>query len=268
MKLHTILLSTAVAVFTLHNANAAPTDVLATVNGTTITQHMFDLYSKQRGVEDASKLPAEQKKRLVDELVNRELLFRSALEQKLDSKPDVSAELDNARMNILASNAVRNEVETRSALSDEKLKESYQAFLKELSGLEYKTRHILIEKQQADGETKAKALIAELDKGGDFAKLANDNATGAADGGELEWFNADDMIKPFVDAVVKLQKGQYTKAPVQTEYGWHIIQLQDTRKVPPPSFDDVKEQLLMNARNTQIENYIKGLRAKAKIEVK
>lgn len=263
MKLHSVLLSTAVAVFTFNSAIAAPADVLATVNGTTITQHMFDLYSKQRGVEDASKLPAEQKKRLVDELVNRELLFRSALEQKLDSKPDVSAELDNARMNILASNAVRNEVETRSALSDEKLKESYQAFLKELPGLEYKTRHILV-----DNEDKAKALVTELDKGGDFAKLANDNATGAADGGELEWFNPDDMIKPFVDAVVKLQKGQYTKAPVQTQYGWHIIQLQDTRKVPPPSFDDVKEQLLMNARNTQIENYIKGLRAKAKIEVK
>lgn len=263
MKLHTLLLSTAVAVFTFNSANAAPTDVLATVNGTTITQHMFDLYSKQRGVEDASKIPAEQKKRLVDELVNRELLFRSALEQKLDNKPEVSAELDNARMNILASNAVRNEIEVRNPVSDENLKASYQTYLKELSGLEYKTRHILV-----DNEDKAKALVTELDKGGDFVKLANDNTTGAPDGGELEWFNPDDMIKPFVDAVLKLKKDQYTKAPVQTQYGWHIIQLQDTRKVPPPALEDVKEQLLMNARNTQIENFLKALRDKAKIEVK
>lgn len=263
MKLHSLLLSTAVAVFTVNSVIAAPTDVLATVNSTAITQHMFDLYSKQRGVENAGKIPADQKKRLVDELVNRELLFRAALEQKLESKPDVSAELDNARMNILASNAVRNEIEVRSAISDDKLKEEYQSFLKGLSGLEYKTRHILV-----DNEDKAKALVAELDKGGDFAKLANDNATGAPDGGELEWFSPDDMIKPFVDAVVKLKKDQYTKAPVQTQYGWHIIQLQDTRKVPPPAFEDVKEQLLMNARNTQIENFLKGLRAKAKIEVK
>lgn len=265
MKRYSILLTTAVATFalTFNAAYAGPDDLLATVNGTAITQHMFDLYTKQRGVEDSSKLPPDQKKKLVEELVNRELLFRSALELKLENNPDVSFELNNARLNILASTAVRNEIETRNPIGDDKLKEHYQTFLKELSGLEYKTRHILV-----DDEDKAKTLVAELDKGTDFVKLANENSTGAADGGELEWFSPDDMIKPFVDAVAKLKKDQYTKTPVKTQYGWHIIQLQDTRKVPPPSLEDVKEQLLMSARNSQIETYLKSLRDKAKIDVK
>lgn len=244
-------------------AAAASTDVLATVNGTHITQQTLEIYARQRGIDDLSKLPPERKSKIVEELVNRELLYRAALDKKLDKKPETTAELDSARANILASGVIRSELEARGELSEAKLKEGYDKFIKDLPGLEYKTRHILL-----DSEEKAKAVIAQLDKGGDFAKLANEHSTGAADGGELEWFQPEDMIKPFADAAVKLKKDEYTKTPVQTQYGWHVIQLQDTRKVTPPAFEDVKEQIRMSARNSTIEAYIKTLRDKAKVEIK
>ena len=242
---------------------AAPAQVLATVNGTQITQQTLETYARQRGIEDADKLPPDRKTKIIDELINRELLYRAALEKKLDKKSDAITELESARSNILASVAVRYELDARGELSETKLKEGYDKFIKDLPGLEYKTRHILL-----DNEEKAKGVIAELEKGADFVKLANEHSTGAADGGELEWFQPEDMIKPFSDAAVKLQKDQYTKTPVQTQYGWHVIQLQDTRKVTPPSFEDVKEQIRMSARNESIEAYIKSLRTKAKIEIK
>ena len=243
--------------------SAAPTDVLATVNGVHVTQQTLETYARQRGIDDLNKLAPDRKAKIIEELVNRELLFRAALDKKLDKKADTTIELDSARANILASAAVRNELDARGELSEAKLKEGYDKFIKDLPGLEYKTRHILL-----DSEDKAKDVIVALDKGGDFVKLANEHSTGAADGGELEWFQPEDMIKPFSEAAVKLKKDEYTKTPVQTQYGWHVIQLQDTRKVTPPGFEDVKEQIRMNARNTAIEAYIKTLRDKAKVEIK
>ncbi len=260
---HTMMALSLAACTTAGSAVAAPADVLATVNGTHITQQMLEIYVRQRGIEDLSKLAPDRKTKIIDELVNRELLYRAALDKKLDKKPDTLADLENARASILASSAVRGELEARGELTEAKLKEGYDKFIKNLPGLEYKTRHILL-----DSEDKAKEVIAQLDKGADFVKLANEHSTGAADGGELEWFQPEDMIKPFSDAAVKLQKDQYTKTPVQTQYGWHVIQLQDTRKVTPPSFDDVKEQIRTNARNATIEAYIKSLRDKAKVEIK
>ncbi len=260
---HTVIGLSLAACGTTGISSAAPAEVLATVNGTHITQQTLEVYARQRGIDDLGKLPPERKTKIVDELVNRELLYRAALEKKLDKKADTTSELESARANILASMAVRNELNAHGELSEAKLKEGYDKFIKDLPGLEYKTRQVLL-----DSEDKAKAVIAELDKGGDFVKLANEHSTGAADGGELEWFQPEDMIKPFSDAAMKLKKDEYTKTPVQTQYGWHVIQLQDTRKVTPPAFEDVKEQIRMSARNAAIEAYIKNLRNKAKVEIK
>lgn len=241
-------------------AHAAPTDVLATVNGTSITQRMFDIYAKQRGVEDAAQLPPERKALLVDELINRELLFRAAMEKKLDKNSDTGAELESAKLNILAGASVRTYLDKQPETPDEKLKEEYEKLVKGNSGMEYKTRHILV-----DTEEKATAIIAELDKGGDFAKLVETHSAAGSDGGDLEWFQPGDMVKPFADATAALKKDEYTKKPVQTQYGWHIIQLQDTRSVTPPPFEEMKSQLRVRARNASIETYLKTLREKAKI---
>jgi peptidyl-prolyl cis-trans isomerase C len=244
-------------------AHAAATDVLATVNGTSITQRMFDIYAKQRGVEDTATLPAERKAQLVDELINRELLYRAAVEKKLDKNADTSAELESAKLNILAGASVRAHLDKQPEATDEALKKDYDQMAKEGAGLEYKTRHILV-----DSEDKAAGIIAELEKGGDFAKLVETNSAAGTEGGELEWFQPRDMVKSFAEATAQLEKGAYTKKPVQTQYGWHVIQLMDTRPVTPPPFDEVKGQLRMRARNASIETYLKSLREKAKIERK
>ncbi len=243
--------------------HAAPTDVLATVNGTSITQRMFDIYAKQRGVENADQLPPDRKALLVDELINRELLFRAAVEKKLDKDSSTGAELESAKLNILAGASVKSYLDKQPEISDDVLKKEYDKLAKDNPGMEYKTRHILV-----DAEDKATAIIAELDKGADFAKLVETHSSAATEGGELEWFQAGDMVKPFADATAQLKKGEYTKKPVQTQYGWHVIQLQDTRAVTPPPFDEMKNQLRVRARNTSIEAYLKTLREKAKIEKK
>jgi peptidyl-prolyl cis-trans isomerase C len=261
MKFRHLLVAAALAASGL--SHAAKDDVLATVNSTKITQEMFDAYARQRGTDDAASVPADRKQKLLEELINRELLYRAAAEKKLDTREDIAAELESARMNIMASAAVRWELDMKGGSTEEKLHEGYDKFIKELPMLEYKTRHLLV-----DSEDKAKELIAELDKGADFAKLLSAHGAGTVEGGELDWFQPGDMLQSFSDATVKLNKGEYTKTPVQTQYGWHVVQLQDTRKLTPPSFDEVKEQIRTSTRNAVIESYINDLRAKSKIEIK
>ena len=142
-----------------------------------------------------------------------------------------------------------------------------EAFYKEKTaklGNEFKARHILV----AD-EDKAKKMIAELDKGADFGELAKKNSTdaSAANGGELGWFSAQQMVKPFADAVAKLDKGKYTAEPIQTQFGWHVIMLDDKRDITPPPLDQVKKQLQMVLQNQRIQSYVQGLRDQAKVDI-
>ena len=130
---------------------------------------------------------------------------------------------------------------------------------------EYKARHIL-----TTTETEAQAVIAQLNKGANFATLAKEKSidtSSAQNGGELGWFSPDQMVKPFADAVEKLKKGSYTQTPVHTQYGWHVILLQDVRAVQPPPFDEVKDQVRGIMQNRIIGEYIDGLRKKAKIQI-
>ena len=119
-------------------------------------------------------------------------------------------------------------------------------------------------------EDEAKKIIAELDKGGDFAKIANKVSLDGKDtqnGGDLGWFVASQMVAPFSEAVVKLEKGQYTKTPVQTQFGWHVILREDSRAQTPPPLDSVKEQLLPYLQRKKVQDYIEGLRKSAKVEI-
>jgi peptidyl-prolyl cis-trans isomerase C len=149
-----------------------------------------------------------------------------------------------------------------SRISDEELKKEYNKRKQDMTTHEYKARHILVEKEDT-----ARNIIAKLDKGADFAKLAEQESTGpsAAHGGDLGWFKPGEMVKEFSDAVEKLDNGKYTKSPVKSEFGWHVILREEVRDVPPPPFEQMREQLQMRAQNVQIEQYIKSLRNKAEI---
>ena len=129
---------------------------------------------------------------------------------------------------------------------------------------EYKARHILVKT-----EDEAKNVIAQLDKGADFAKLAKEKSIGPSgkEGGDLGWFSPDNMVKPFADAAAALKVGTYSKTPVHTQFGWHVIKLEDTRPVSPPSFDELKNQLMNSWRNKMISAYLDRLRSEANVKI-
>ena len=258
-----LVAAAAIFIGSINLASAADDTVVATVNGTKITEWTLDRYASQRGLPPGAP-KGQQRNALIEELINRELIYQDAVSIGIDKAPAIKQEIEHQRINIIASSML-NRSSDRFAVSDADLKKEYDNRKDELGGKEFKARHILL-KNEAD----AKAVIAELDKGADFATLAGKKSTGpsAVNGGDLGWFKADQMVKPFSDATAKLKKGSYTKTPVVTQFGWHVIKLEDTRAVNPPKFDDVKEQIRVGLQNKLIENYIAGLRKTAKINKK
>jgi len=234
----------------------APSDkVLAIVNGNPITQATYDHHVAAR--------PNRDPKAVIDELVKREVLLQDALKRGIDKQPEVIAELATLRENLLVG-AVLKTMSNDISLSDEELNKFYSDHLKELSVTEYKARHILVATEE-----EAKAIIAELDKGTDFEKLAKEKSKdNATEGGELGWFNSSQMVKPFSEAIAVLPKGKYSSQPVNTEFGWHVILHEDTRQTPAPSFDKVKDRIKMAVQRTKLQEYIQQLQSQAKVEIK
>ncbi len=238
--------------------------VIATVDGNKITQAMLDVYALQRGAPSSSDVDQEQRDKLLQELINREILYQKAMAGKMEKNAQVQLELDSARRNILASQVIRNLAEGDKELTDEFLTAEYNKYIATLSNTEFKARHILV-----DSEEGAKSIVAELDKGTDFIKLAEEKSDGPSKsaGGDLGWFRSEQMVKPFSDAVAKLEKGKYTKTPIKTEFGWHVILLEDTRTISPPPFSAIKDQLAQKIRTERITNFLADVRKTAKIDI-
>ncbi len=258
-----IFVATTVFAGTTSITLAADKDIIAIVNGTNITEWTLKRYASQRGLPP--EMPkGQQRAAIIEELINRKLIYQDAISIGIDKAPAIINEIEYQRTNAIAGSML-NRSSDRFEVSDEELKKEYESRKGELGGKELKARHILLEK-----EDEAKTIIAELDKGADFATLASEKSTGpsAGDGGDLGWFSIEQMVKPFSDSANKLEKGSYSKTPVKTQFGWHVILLEDTRLVNPPSFDDVREQIRVGLQNKLIETYISGLRETAKIEQK
>jgi len=240
-----------------------PEAVVATVNGSEITEEMLQVFaaqlSRNPGAQPVSRDDA------LNQLVNIELVTQDAEKHNIDKRPNVIKQLEWQRRSLLVGVSMREYVTTHP-VTDAELKKLYDERMKNHDGNEYKASHILVE-----GEADAKAIIAELDKGADFAKLATEKSkdpSGQQNGGDLGWFSPDQMVKPFAEAVAKMKKGEITKKPVQTQFGWHVIRMDDSRKVDPPSFESVKEQLQAHAQNQRVEAYLEDLRKGAKIDIK
>ncbi|WP_455222324.1 peptidylprolyl isomerase [Kaarinaea lacus] len=237
--------------------------VVVVVNGKEITASMLQAYQKSRGfIDNISK--KQQIQMMVEELINRELIYQDAVKNKVDKSDDVQAQLDLMRKNVVAGAMLKNVTEA-AKISDEELKKEYDKRKDQLATTEYKASHILVE-----SEDDAKTIIAEIDKGANFADLAKKKSTGpsATHGGDLGWFKSDEMVKPFAVAVEGLKNGEYTKTPVKSDFGWHVILRENSREVPPPPYEQMREQLKMRVQNLQIEQYIASLRKEAKIERK
>lgn len=239
---------------------------VAIVNGKPITQEIYKHYLEQankqrRGQNATGNIPREA---IVNELVNRELLYQKAVKEKVEKNPEVAFQLEQLRINMMIQGLL-NKVATSKPVTDADLKKEYDARIGGNDAMEYSARHILLKTEE-----EAKTVIAELDSGSDFAELAKKKSTGpsAKDGGNLGWFNPGQMVPPFSQAVAQMKKGTYSKTPVKTQFGWHVIKLEDTRKPEPPKFEDVKNQLQMVVQNRRIQDYIENLRKSAKVEIK
>ncbi|MGE5384466.1 MAG: peptidyl-prolyl cis-trans isomerase [Betaproteobacteria bacterium] len=242
-------------------AVAAKGDASATtVNGQAIPQYVYDAFlaeQKAQGAPDSAELKAAVK----EELVRRELLTQEAKKKGLDKKPEIQGQIELARQAVLIRAAITDYVKAHP-VSDDKLKKDYEAIKAQMGSTEYKTRHVLVEK-----EDDAKAIIAKLDKGEKIADLAKQSKDpGSKDnGGDLGWSAPSAYVKPFGEAMQKLKKGEYTKQPVKTDFGYHVIMLEDTRPLAHPPFEQIKPQLQQRANQQVLEQYIKDLRAKAKV---
>jgi len=200
-----------------------------------------------------------------DELINREVLQQEAQRAGFARKPEVQTQLDMARQEIVVSAYLRDWV-SKHPVSDAEVQKEYDRVRAQAGSKEYKARHILVEE-----EDQAKAIIAELKKGGKFDELAAKNSKdpGSKDrGGDLDWNLPNAFDKNFADAMVKLEKGKYTDAPVHTRFGYHVIQLEDVRETKFPALADVKPRLQQQLMQHKIEGLVRGLRAKAKVEEK
>lgn len=255
-------LALTIASKTVHSADitpqAAAAKVLVDVNGRKITEEMLERYVKYRGIpKDAH--PEQQRKMMLEELINRELIYLDAVDKGVDKMPEVQADVENQKVNVVAG-AMLRETTKDVKFTDQQLKQAYDEYIKKMpSAVEYKARHILL-----NDEKTAKEVIAELDKGANFVELTKKKSA-EPEGGDLGWFQADQMIKPFADVIVKLKNGEYTKTPVKTDYGWHVVLREDSRKADPPTFDSLKEQFRMRLMNKTVEAYIGSLRDKGKI---
>jgi peptidyl-prolyl cis-trans isomerase C len=267
--LHATALLIGIALFigskTVNSAESAQqtpvSKVLAEVNGRQITEDTLQRYMKFRGLpKDAD--PEQQRNKMIEELINRELLYIDAVEKGVDKLPEVQADLENQKTNVIAGAMLKQATDSIS-LTDEELKQAYDDYIKTMPATEeYKARHILLE-----DEANAKAVIEELNHGADFTKLAQEKSTGPSGptGGDLGWFKPSQMVEPFTEAVRKLKNGEYSKSPVHTQFGWHVVLREDSRNLEPPAFESLKEQFRMRLMNKNVEGYIGTLRNKAKI---
>ncbi|MEI6707842.1 MAG: peptidylprolyl isomerase [Methylococcales bacterium] len=237
-------------------------DAIAVVNGHYIAKSALADLEKEVAVRGQGQTFPKEK--LIEELVQRQLLIQDALQKQLDKSPEVAIQLENAKNTLLTQADLQNFLKT-NPVSDADLKKEYDSKVGGTNATEYKASHILVKT-----EDEAKKLIADLDKGGKFADLANKNSLDAKEsqnGGELGWFAAGQMVEPFSDAVAKLEKGKYSKTPVKTQFGYHIILREDSRAQTPPPFDAVKEQLKPILERKKVQEMVEAMRKQATVEI-
>jgi len=261
LLLATTLLITSLGMLPVAQAADAAVAAVATVNGKPIKQSLLDFIVKDAGSR-GQKIDDNTRSIIVSKLISNELVYQEAQRQGLDKQSDFIAREELAKRELLV-NAYLQDYLKKNPVSEADIKAAYEKFKTEVGDKEYSARHILVAT-----EAEAKDIIAQLAKGGDFAKIAKEKSkdTGSKDkGGDLGWFSPGGMVKSFGDAVVKLQKGLYTTIPVQTQFGWHVIKLEDIRDAQPPTYDKVKDNLQKQLQQRQLEKLLTDLRAKAKI---
>ena len=243
------------------NASAFAGDAVATVNGKPIKQSLFDFIVKD-ATDHGQKVDDNVRDVIMSKLISSELVLQEAQKSGMDKKPDYLAKEELTRRELLVNVYIQDYMKSHP-VSESDTKAAYEKFKTELGDKEYNARHILVA-----SEAEAKDVIAQLNKGGDFSKIAKEKSIDPGSkekGGDLGWFALGGMVKPFSEAVSKLQKGKLSTDPVQTQFGWHVIKLDDIRELKAPPYDKVKDNLQKQLGQRQLEKMLTDLRAKATI---
>ena len=233
----------------------------AVVNNRPIKKSLEDAWVKQL-TQQGQKDSPEMRARIKEELIRREILMQEATRRGLAEKPDVKFQIDNQRQSVLIQALMRDEL-GKTPVTDAQLAAEYEKQKAAAPAREFKARHILVKT-----EDEAKKILEQIKKGEKLEDLAKQSTdTGSAQkGGELDWAAPDAYVKPFSDALIKLEKGKMTETPVQTQFGYHIIRLDDIRDTQFPPLDQVKSQLGEMMQQQRVQAFVDALQKKAKIQ--
>jgi peptidyl-prolyl cis-trans isomerase C len=249
------------ALMTIAAAVPAMAQNIAVVNGKSIPSARADAMVKQlasQGQADTPQLRAAVK----EELINREILMQEADKKGLNNTADVKTQLEQARQMIVI-RALVADFAKKNPISDDEVKAEYDKFRATAGDKEYHAHHILVET-----EDQANAIIAKLKAGAKFEDLAKQSKDpgSAANGGDLDWATPAAFVKPFSDAMIALKKGEFTQTPVKTQFGYHIIRLDDVRPAKVPTLEEVKPQIIEALQQRKLQAYQEDLRKKAKVQ--
>lgn len=237
--------------------------LIATVNGIPYSLDLFRLFYLERLQQGQGEDADALQETAFNDFMSLVVASQEATRRELEQDENVATAVELQRMKILSNAALASMSEELEATEDE-LQKAYEELRESARRTEYKARHILVKE-----ETEAKKLIAELDGGADFGDLAREHSLGPTgkNGGELDWFDAGQMVAPFSDAVAAMEVGAYSKEPVRTEFGWHVINLQDSRKAEPPSFEEAKPRLTAMIKRRKLSEKLIAMRDSAMVEL-
>jgi peptidyl-prolyl cis-trans isomerase C len=239
------------------SASVASAETVMTVNGHDIDSTVIDLYIFSRTQKPANQVSGAEREQLVTEITDIYLLTTQDGVEELMQAPEVEAQMEIQKRGLMAQVVAMSFLESNVA-TDEEILSAYAEQIELEPPLQFKARHILVETQAA-----AIDLVSQLDAGGDFQELAKANSTGPSgpQGGDLGWFSPSQMVEPFSDAVAELADGDYTKEPVQTQFGWHVILREESRASEPPTLESVRDVIKQNIEQQKLQDYLMELRA-------
>lgn len=256
-----LLLATAAALMALGTLNASAQNI-AIVNGKAVPKARLDALALQVA-KSGRPITPEVQRDMRDAVITREIFAQEAEKLGLMGSDEYKNQMEIARQTVLITVLI-DDFKKKNAVSDAELKAEYDKFAAANGGKEYKARHILVEK-----EADAKAVIASIKKGGkfeDIAKKQSKDPGSGANGGDLDWANPSSYVAEFTEAMLKLNKGQMTETPVKTQFGFHIIRVDDIRTAQLPAFEELKPQIAQQLEQQRLGSYQQNLREKAKVE--
>ena len=264
-----LLLSASLLVNNAMAGKANAKEIVATVNGVEITRKQLDMHITM--IQTMTNKKVDNVSGALGNLIDREIMYQEAKKKKIDKDPEMKFIVE-FQTRELYNNALLKQSSAAKPITDAELQKLYDEKIKNRDLKEYKVRHILIKSSDPDGENKAKAIISELDKGNNFEDVAKAKSQdpSASKGGDIGWLNLAQLqgLPAIAQAISELDKGKYSKSPVKSNAGWHVLRLDDARKKEPPTFEQTKKQLSSVIQQKRIQDYVAGLRGKAKIDIK